>query len=108
VEPEAVHLAYCDDEVHGEVITFDDVNEIEAVAQQAGGGGGTNLPASFEKFREMDLPIEHRIIFTDGYTPFGEDDGIPTVWCITTGVEAPWGVTVHVKIKPAPDMAEAA
>lgn len=108
VEPEAVHLAYCDDEVHGDIITFDDVNEIDAVAKRAGGGGGTNLPRSFEKFKELDLPIEHRIIFTDGYTPFGEDDGIPTVWCVTTGVEAPWGVTVHVKIKPAVEMDEAA
>lgn len=107
VAPKAVHLAYCDDEVHGDVISFDDVNELEAVAQKAGGGGGTNLPKSFEKFAELELPIETRIIFTDGYTPFGEDDGLPTIWCITTeGLEAPWGTTVHVKIKH--DMAEAA
>lgn len=101
-EPRAVHLAYVDDEVHGEVITFDDVNEVEAVAKRAGGGGGTNLPKGFEKFRELELPIESRVVFTDGYTPFGEDDGIPTVWCITSrGVEAPWGTTVHVDIKVA-------
>lgn len=100
VEPKAVHLAYVDDEVHGEVITFDDVNELEAVAKKAGGGGGTNLPKGFEKFQEMELPIETQVVFTDGYTPFGEDQGIPTIWCITTeGITAPWGETVHVKIK---------
>lgn len=102
-EPKAVHLAYVDDEVKGDVITFDDVNEIEAVMQRSQGGGGTDMTKGFEKFKELELPIENRVVFTDGYTPFGEDDGIPTVWCITTGIEAPWGSTVHVKIKPAED-----
>lgn len=100
IGPEAVHLVYCDSEVHGEVITFDDVNDLMNVAQQAGGGGGTDMPKGFDKFEEEQLPIETQICFTDGYTPFGDDKGVPTIWAITNdNIEAPWGTTVHVKIK---------
>lgn len=110
VEPKAVHLVYVDDAVHNdEIITFDDVNELASVMQKAGGGGGTDLTKGFDKFEAEQVPVETQIVFTDGYTPFGEDKGIPTIWCITTGIEAPWGVTVHVMIKPtAEDLAEAA
>jgi predicted metal-dependent peptidase len=99
IQPEMVHVAYCDSEVHGDVIEIDDVNELENLGKKAGGGGGTDMPKGFEKFQEMQLPIETQICFTDGYTPFGEDMGIPTIWAITTkGVQAPWGTTVHVPL----------
>ena len=101
IGPEAVHLVYCDSEVHNnEVITFDDVNDLANVAQKAGGGGGTDMPKGFDKFEEEQLPIETQICFTDGYTPFGEDKGIPTIWAITNeNITAPWGTTVHVEIQ---------
>lgn len=101
VGPEAVHLVYVDSQVHNdEVITFDDVNDLANVAQKAGGGGGTNMPVGFQKFEDEQLPIETQICFTDGYTGFGEDKGIPTIWAITTpGKVADWGTTVHVDIK---------
>lgn len=102
VEPEAVHLVYVDSQVHNdEVITFDDVNDLVNVAQKAGGGGGTDMPVGFQKFEDEQLPIETQICFTDGYTGFGEDKGIPTIWAITTDIQAPWGTTVHVDLKKA-------
>lgn len=100
VEPEAVHLVYVDSKVHNdEVITFDDVNDLANVAQKAGGGGGTDMPVGFQKFEDDQLPVETQICFTDGYTDFGEDKGVPTIWAITTDIKAPWGTTVHVDIK---------
>lgn len=107
IEPAAVHLTYVDDHA-SEVITFDQVSDIEAVRQQASGGGGTDMTKGFAKFADEQLPVETRIVFTDGYTPFGEDDGIPTIWAITTGIEAPWGTTVHVDIKTVEELEEAA
>jgi lysozyme family protein len=52
----------------------------------------------FREIEKRELPVEYVIVLTDGYTPFGEDPGIPTIWCITTDVVAPWGETVHVKL----------
>lgn len=100
VQPDKIHVVYVDDAVHNdEVIEIDDVNQLGDLKQKAGGGGGTDMTKGFEKFKEMELPIENQIVFTDGYTPFGEDEGIPTIWACTTDIQAPWGTTVKVNIK---------
>jgi predicted metal-dependent peptidase len=98
LQPEMVHVAYVDDELHGDVIEIDDVNDLNALGQKAGGGGGTDMTKIFEIIEEKQIPAETVVILTDGHTPFGEDTGIPTIWCMTTEVEAPWGTTVHVKV----------
>ena len=99
IRPEMVHVMYVDDELHGEVIEIDDVNDLLALGKKAGGGGGTDMTKVFEIIEKKQIPAETVVILTDGYTPFGEDTGIPTIWAITTeGVTAPWGTTVHVKI----------
>ena len=98
MQPEMVHVAYVDNELHGEVIEIDDVNMLNELGQKAGGGGGTDMTKIFGIIEEKQIPAETVVIFTDGYTPFGEDTGIPTIWCITTDVKAPWGTTVNVKI----------
>ena len=100
VNPEMVYVMYVDDKLfNDEVIEIDDVNDLENVAKKSGGGGGTDMTVVFEVIKERELPAETVIILTDGYTPWGEDSGIPTIWCITSeSVIAPWGTTVHVKI----------
>lgn len=98
IQPEMVHVAYVDSELHGDVIEIDDVNMLNDLGQKAGGGGGTDMTKIFEIIEEKQIPAESVVIFTDGYTPFGEDNGIPTIWCITTEIQAPWGITVNVKI----------
>jgi predicted metal-dependent peptidase len=98
VQPEMVYVMYVDDDIHGDVIEIDDVNNLMDVARQAGGGGGTDMTKVFSIIEEKQLPAETVIILTDGYTPFGEDTGIPTIWCMTTDIVAPWGVTVHVDV----------
>lgn len=98
VQPEMVYVMYVDSELHGDVIEVDDINELPNVARQAGGGGGTDMTKVFEIIRERQLPVETVVILTDGYTGFGEDTGIPTIWCMTTEVKAPWGVNVHIKV----------
>lgn len=99
IQPEMVHVMYVDDDIHGDVIEIDDVNQLQELSQKSGGGGGTDMTKVFEIIEEKQIPAETIVIFTDGYTPFGEDNGIPTIWAITTeGKEAPWGTTVHIDI----------
>ncbi len=57
------------------------------------------MTVGFQEAATRQLPVETFVVFTDGYTPFGEDTGIPTIWAMTTEKEAPWGTTVHVDIK---------
>ncbi len=98
IEPEIVYVMYVDDSLQGDVIEVDDIGQLEAVAQKSAGGGGTDMTTVFSVIEERQLPVETVVVLTDGYTPFGEDTGIPTIWCMTTEKEAPWGTTVHVKI----------
>jgi len=99
MQPEMVHVAYVDDKLCGEVLQIDDVNDLAALGQKASGGGGTDMTKIFEIIKDHEIPAETVIILTDGYTGFGEDTGIPTIWCITNeSITAPWGTTVHVKI----------
>lgn len=99
VHPEVVYVGFVDaalfnDEIH----EIHDVNEVLDLTQKAGGGGGTDMLVIFEELAKRALEVEMVVVFTDGYCNFGEDNGIPTVWCITTDVVAPWGTTVHVKV----------
>lgn len=99
IQPRKIHVMYVDDGLHGDVVELEDSNELTELGKKAGGGGGTDMTTVFREIEERQIPAESVVIFTDGYTPFGEDTGIPTVWAITTpDVKAPWGTTVHVPL----------
>ena len=98
LEPEMVYVMYVDSELHGDVLEIDDVNNLSEIKQKAGGGGGTDMCTVFREIEERQLPVETVVVLTDGYTPFPEEETIPTIWCMTTEAKAPNGTTVHVKI----------
>jgi predicted metal-dependent peptidase len=99
IQPRKIHVMYVDDALHGDVIELEDSNELAELGHKAGGGGGTDMTVVFSEIESRQIPAESVVIFTDGYTGFGEDVGIPTVWAITTpGITAPWGTTVHVPL----------
>lgn len=99
VMPEKIFVMFVDAKLHNdEVIEIDDPNEILDLAQKAGGGGGTDMGVVFRELEERDIGVEYVVVLTDGYCDFGEDRGIPTIWCITTDVVSPWGTTIHIKI----------
>lgn len=101
VMPRKIHVMYVDAQLfNDEVIEIDDPNDVLELGKKAGGGGGTDMTVVFREIEERQLDVEYAIILTDGHTPFGEDTGLPTIWCITSpSITAPWGITVHVEIK---------
>ncbi len=101
VMPETVYCMYVDAELYNdEVIEIQDLSELEHLKSKAGGGGGTDMTVVFREIEERALEVEAVVVLTDGCTPFGEDCGIPTIWCIVgnEGTNAPWGTTIHVKL----------
>ena len=92
-----ITVMFVDAAVHG-IHELHDVNELTTLKSQVKGGGGTDMTVGLAECMNLPVKPETIIVFTDGYTPFGEDTGIPTIWCITSEVKAPWGVTVNVKI----------
>jgi predicted metal-dependent peptidase len=99
--PEKVYCMYVDAELYNdEVIEIEDVNDLEHLKSKAGGGGGTDMTVVFREIEKRDLAVEAVVVLTDGYTPFGDDCGIPTIWCIVGdgSIKAPWGTTIHVKL----------
>ena len=86
-------------DLHGDVIEIQDVNQLLDAREKAGGGGGTDMSVAMKEIEERQLHVDMLIVFTDGYTPWGDDPGYPVVWCITTpNIEAPYGTSIHVSI----------
>lgn len=99
VQPETIYAMYVDSHLfNDEVIELTDMDDLSTLKAKAGGGGGTDMTVVFREIEARELDVEYVIVLTDGYTPFGEDVGIPTIWCITTDVVAPWGQTINVKL----------
>lgn len=97
LQPETLHVMFVDAEVHG-IHELHDPNDLLTLKSEVKGGGGTDMTVGLKAIEKEHLRPSTVVVFTDGYTPFGEDIGIPTIWCITSDVVAPWGTTVHVKV----------
>lgn len=97
--PGKVTVVYCDAAVN-HVDKFEDTPTADDVRHSAKrvGGGGTDLTRALDWIDEHVDDPACCIVMTDGYTPFGEDRNYPTLWTISTDVQAPWGETVHVEL----------
>lgn len=100
VQPEKLYVGFVDSALYNdEIIEIEDVNEVLDLKNKAGGGGGTDMTVMHQELEKRGISVAYEIILTDGYCDFGEDTGVPTIWCITTeSIVSPWGITVHVKI----------
>jgi predicted metal-dependent peptidase len=98
LEPERIYVMYVDAQLHGEVHEIDDPNDLLELGKKAGGGGGTDMTVVFREMKERGINPEAVIVFTDGHTPFGEEQDVNTIWCITSDKQADWGTTIHVKV----------
>lgn len=86
--PSSVTVLYCDDRINH----VDDYTELEEFELQPHGGGGTDMREITDWCNDADGdPIDCCVIFTDGYTPYPEENAmdIPTIWVLTTNYEPP-------------------
>ena len=93
--PSHVHVLYIDTQikVHDE---FEYGEEIEFKFLR---GGGTDMTAAFRYLEEHGIEPDVLICLTDGYTPFGEEQSYPVVWCISSDVVPPHGVHIPFKLQ---------
>lgn len=103
--PEEVYVLWTDTKV-AHVDHIEDECEMDAVVERCRtkplpGGGGTNMPAAFDYIRDWGIEPDTCIVFTDGYTPFGEAQPYPVVWGITTESikDVPHGTHVYVPVE---------
>lgn len=93
--PQRALVGSCDTEVHGpeELV---DVNELLDYKPQ--GGGGTHMPAIFDKLEEEAITPDALIILTDGYTDYGDAQRYPVIWVCTSDRVASHGETIPITV----------
>lgn len=95
LNPEELWLGSCDMVAYDPHL-IEDMSDVESYVPE--GGGGTHMPAIFEKLEELDIVPDCLIILTDGYTDYGEHPGYDVVWAMTTDQLAPFGVNVRIHV----------
>lgn len=95
LRPEAMYIGSCDSRAYDpvEVQSVDDI-----ISYKSKGGGGTHMPAIFDKLAEENINPDCLIILTDGYTDFGEPPPYEVVWVMTTDIVAPYGKTIRIRV----------
>jgi predicted metal-dependent peptidase len=98
-EPVGLALIYCDSTVQ-HVDQFDHPSKEEVMASLARHGcGGTDMTVALDWIDDNIPDVKAAIVFTDGYTPFGNERSYPTLWAVTSkDVEADMGETVYVEV----------
>lgn len=77
---------------------------IKRVKEQGVKTGGTDMTAGFAYLDEWNIQPDQMVVFTDGYTPFGEQQPYPVIWAITQeGISSDWGRTLHVDLSHGDD-----
>jgi predicted metal-dependent peptidase len=99
VQPEIVHVVFCDAEINS-MVEIADVEDLDAVRAAAAGGGGTDFRPPFKWVEDEGIECDALIYLTDLCGPAPERaPGYPVFWCSTTDQTAPWGETLRVEVK---------
>lgn len=99
VRPKSFNVIHCSTRTHETIDRFEP--EDYPITLQTRMSGGTDMTAGVKRAAEEFPNAECIVVFTDGYTPFGDINdakGIPVIWCITTNKEATYGETIHVDL----------
>lgn len=96
VKPDKVRTLYVDDHVHGEQV-FED-GQFAVTQLKVQGGGGTDLRLGFDYISEKRYTPQAVIVFSDGYTPYPTSTPCPTLWVMTTDIQAPIGQTIRIDV----------
>ena len=95
LRPQVALVGSCDTEAYGPD-EIDDVQEL--VDYKPKGGGGTHMPAIFDKLEEKHIKPDALIILTDGYTDYGDPPGYPVLWVCTSDRLASHGETIPITV----------
>lgn len=100
-QPEKVYLLHVDTRVH------EPVEEFEAqdypVKFRTIACGGTDMSVGIDYVKKHLPDVDCIIVLTDGWTPWGDDPGIPTFWAITdesivNNQPPTFGEAVHITV----------
>jgi predicted metal-dependent peptidase len=71
----------------------------DAIDPTIHGGGGTSFVPIWRHTEKMDVAPKAVVILTDGEGDFGDDPGVPLIWCIygNKGCKVPFGEAVYVE-----------
>lgn len=96
VKPSKVHVIYWDTRVAGHQ-TFED-GQFAVQDLRVKGGGGTDGSVLFDYLRDKHINPQAIVQFTDGYVgDWGRTD-VPTLWAVTSSLQAPFGTTIRVEV----------
>jgi predicted metal-dependent peptidase len=96
IKPSKCRVIYWDTKVTGEQVFEDGTFAVHNL--QPKGGGGTDGSVLFDYLREHRISPDAIVQFSDGHVgSFGRSDW-PTLWALTSDMQAPFGTTVHLDI----------
>jgi predicted metal-dependent peptidase len=96
IKPSKVHVIYWDTAVAGHQ-TFED-GQFAVQDLRIKGGGGTDGSVLFDYLRDKRINPQAIVQFTDGYVgDWGRSD-VPTLWAVTSDLQAPFGTTIKVEV----------
>lgn len=95
LKPQRALVSSCDTECYDfeELIDIEDLRDFKNK-----GGGGTYMPAIFDKLDQEAIRPDALIILTDMYTDFGDPPGYPVIWVATSDIVAPFGETIRIQV----------
>jgi predicted metal-dependent peptidase len=96
VKPSKVHVIYWDTEVAGHQ-TFED-GQFAVQDLRIKGGGGTDGSVLFDYLRDKHINPQAIVQFTDGYVGNWGRSDVPTLWAVTSDLQAPFGTTIKVEV----------
>lgn len=97
VKPRRIRVITCDARIHA-IQDFNRDEPIEGIALK--GGGGTDFCPVFDYVDETSGEDKPACVLylTDGYGRFPDQPSeVPTLWVMTSEVQAPWGETVRLE-----------
>ena len=96
VKPSKVHVIYWDTAVAGHQ-TFED-GQFAVQDLRIKGGGGTDGSVLFDYLRDKHINPQAIVQFTDGYVGNWGRSDVPTLWAVTSDLQAPFGTTIKVEV----------
>jgi predicted metal-dependent peptidase len=96
VKPHKIHCIYWDTRVVAHQV-FDD-GQFAVAALKPVGGGGTIGSVLFDYLRTKRIKPDAIVQFTDGHVGSWGHTDVPTLWAVTSDMQAPFGTTIKIEL----------